>query len=78
MDLIFCFVKYLILGRYFIYKVNYDKNKSGKYNFKVNICKFVEKSVNRSCKYVIFVIIYLFSLILMFGIFGIYMFLEWV
>lgn len=40
--IIFCFVKYLILGRYFIYKVNYDKNKSGKYNFKVKICKFVE------------------------------------
>lgn len=43
MDLIFCFVKYLILGRYIIYKVNYDKNKSGNYNFKVN--EFVGKKM---------------------------------
>lgn len=77
MDLIFRLVKYLILGRYFIHKVNHDKNKSGKHNLKANTCKFVEKSVNRSCKIAIFAITYLSSSILMLGIFGIYMFLEW-
>lgn len=72
MDLIFRLVKYLILGRYLIH----DKNKSGKHNLKANTCKFVEKSVNRSCKIAIFAITYLSSSILMLGIFGIYMFLE--
>lgn len=50
MDLIFRLVKYLILGRYLIHKVNHDKNKSGNHNLKAN--EFVEKNknFNKSCK----------------------------